>query len=617
MVCQNCSKKMPDDSMFCSECGAKQEKPVNMDTSSKEKQIKYCPDCGAEIPIESCYCTECRAKQNDIPITKIQDNNRQSGRQMQLSQMTAPLTAKEQTKVKKRNKIIGFLFATVVGVCLVIGALSFFIQPSINLNEYLSVSFEGYDTVGKTVVTFDTERFERDYEKKLRAKMGKKSSGFSKYLSKEDYIGSNDTYSVTRDFLSNCVSGTADKDSGLSNGEVVTFTWSCDDERALETYGYKLKYKDVEWPVEGLEQAEIFDPFDGIDVVCSGISSDGFASIEGEASVKAAQNLQYDLDVENGLSNGDTITVTVSMYGNDPVEYCIENYGMIPSPLTKEYKVETLDRYAQSAADISEESMLEMQKQAESVFAENIQYWEEDENLKSFIYLGNYFLKKKDQDDDWGSDNELYLVYQVRVKNKYSNDGDTYDKTNNIYWYICYDDLLVDSHGAIMVDVSNYRTTKDTFTIDSGVSDVWWGTMCWEYYGYQTLDKLWQAVIASNSDSYGHEDNVDESLCSEEEEKWEQEEKVVSKDGFIFPTSTEEVIDLSDIKALSDEELRYAINELYARHGYDFKDDELKAYFEKYDWYVPSIKPEDFSMELFNDVERENVETMQMERESR
>ena len=92
---------------------------------------------------------------------------------------------------------------------------------------------------------------------------------------------------------------------------------------------------------------------------------------------------------------------------------------------------------------------------------------------------------------------------------------------------------------------------------------------------------------------------------------------MVSKDGFIVPTSTEEVIDLSDIKALSDEELRYAINELYARHGYDFKDDELKAYFEKYDWYVPSIKPEDFSMELFNDVERENVETMQMERESR
>ena len=47
------------------------------------------------------------------------------------------------------------------------------------------------------------------------------------------------------------------------------------------------------------------------------------------------------------------------------------------------------------------------------------------------------------------------------------------------------------------------------------------------------------------------------------------------------------------------------------------KQEELKKYYEKYDWYHPSIAPEDFSTDMFNDVERENIETMQRERDSR
>lgn len=44
---------------------------------------------------------------------------------------------------------------------------------------------------------------------------------------------------------------------------------------------------------------------------------------------------------------------------------------------------------------------------------------------------------------------------------------------------------------------------------------------------------------------------------------------------------------------------------------------DISANFHKYDWYHPSIAPEDFSTDMFNDVERENIETMQRERDSR
>ena len=97
----------------------------------------------------------------------------------------------------------------------------------------------------------------------------------------------------------------------------------------------------------------------------------------------------------------------------------------------------------------------------------------------------------------------------------------------------------------------------------------------------------------------------------------EEEEEEIGEEGIIFPNSSEEIISESDIDALSDEELRYAINELYARHGYIFKDNELLSYYSQFDWYEEKVKPGDFSTSLFNDVERKNVETMQKERDSR
>ena len=619
MFCQNCGKEMPNDSMFCPECGAKQEVEVAVQQAVQSGPVKYCSDCGAQIPADSRFCPECRARQEDVgEPPKIKPTNNIKTQKVPIGNFSH----EEQEKIKKRNKIIGLSFAIAIGLCVIIGVLSSIIKPSINLNKYLTVTFEGYDTVGKAVITFDNEQFERDYEKKLSAISEKKSSGLSKYKSEEAYLEalfeSYDTGTASRKFLSNCVNGTLDKTSGLSNGDVVTYTWECDDEYALSTYGYKLKYKDIEYTVEGLEEAETFDPFEGVEIVFSGIAPNGSASIEGEPKADAAKDLRFDLDNYNGLSVGDTVTVTVSMYYDDPVEYCVENYGKIPSPLTKQYKVEGLDSYVSSNSEISADSLDEMKQQAEAVFNAHVaDSWGDDETLKSFTYIGNYLLTNKDNDDYWNSHNMLYLVYKAQVKDKYSNGGEKYNQTNDIYWYIAYHDLLVNTDGVTTVDTSNYRTPGDRFTIDSGISSGWWSTKSWYYYGYQTLDELYKTVVTKNADTYNHEDSVDESIADTVTEDEEEENSVVGEEGIIFPDSSEKVIDSTEIESLSDEELRYAINELYAKHGYIFKDDELKAYYEKYDWYDPSVESDDFSMDILNDVEKENIEAMQKERDSR
>jgi hypothetical protein len=105
---------------------------------------------------------------------------------------------------------------------------------------------------------------------------------------------------------------------------------------------------------------------------------------------------------------------------------------------------------------------------------------------------------------------------------------------------------------------------------------------------------------SSNSyadNSYTYENNTDE--------------------GIIFPESSYEIIDEYRIQALTDVELRYAINEIFARNGYIFKDESLRQYYSQYDWYYPHIAPENFTESIFNEIEYQNVDAMQKERELR
>lgn len=82
--------------------------------------------------------------------------------------------------------------------------------------------------------------------------------------------------------------------------------------------------------------------------------------------------------------------------------------------------------------------------------------------------------------------------------------------------------------------------------------------------------------------------------------------------GMIFPDSdTERLSRATDLADLDMDELRSALNEIYARHGYIFHNEKYQKEFEQYSWYEPTIDADDWDGDKeLNNVEKYNVELL-------
>ena len=77
---------------------------------------------------------------------------------------------------------------------------------------------------------------------------------------------------------------------------------------------------------------------------------------------------------------------------------------------------------------------------------------------------------------------------------------------------------------------------------------------------------------------------------------------------YLLPSSTKELT-LDDIIGMSSRDLRLAINEMYARHGYYFGPGANQRYFDEKSWYNPdmSIKSPNDIVENFTEIENKNL----------
>ena len=443
-----------------------------------------CTHCGKEIQNGITFCPYCGSTVNN---------------------------AKENTKMKKHNPAKVLVSIAAVAVVAAGGWAFANRTPTIDVSKYMTLSADGYNTVGKLNISFDTEKLEKDYGKQIATRFKKQMKNL-----KDDTYGLSSLTASLYDgyeadlFAETCATGSADKTKNLSNGDVVTYTWDDNSDEAEEAFGVKVKYTDITYTVSGLASVNTFDAFDGVDVEFSGISPDGRATVNSLPTAAEAQGLYYTLDENSGLSNGDTVTLTVHS-NRDDFSDCISKYGAMPQATEKTFTVAGLNEYVTSADTLSDSVLVSLQNQAEDVFKSYAaQRFSNGQTFKGMTYLGNYILTPKNK-DSWGDKDRIVLAYQVTVHHDYTSElNTTYDADDSFFWYITFNNVSKDADGNIASGLNDYDTPTTFVKIDSGVQKYSFSssTETWEYYGYASLDSLYNAAVNQYVENYNHQDNV-------------------------------------------------------------------------------------------------------------
>lgn len=79
---------------------------------------------------------------------------------------------------------------------------------------------------------------------------------------------------------------------------------------------------------------------------------------------------------------------------------------------------------------------------------------------------------------------------------------------------------------------------------------------------------------------------------------------------YAYPDSGSRVWSYGDVNGMTAGQVRYCINEIYARHGYIFANENWLNYFKQKAWYTPSIPKAQFTDAYLNSTEVANVKLL-------
>lgn len=81
-----------------------------------------------------------------------------------------------------------------------------------------------------------------------------------------------------------------------------------------------------------------------------------------------------------------------------------------------------------------------------------------------------------------------------------------------------------------------------------------------------------------------------------------------NEENYILPYSDSVYYTEGDLSGLSKANLRLARNEIYAKHGREFENEDLKQYFSKQSWYSSYLSAEEFDASVLNEYEKANLD---------
>lgn len=445
--------------------------------------MKNCVNCGKEIADDVVFCPFCGQKQD-----KVERNEE-----------IQPETTKKGSNFVK----IGIAAAVIVLIAI---AAVVFVQRTmpvtINLEDYFEITIDGYDGFGTADVSFDDSGFTDD----VIAALEKKND-----VDDEDV---DDEEAFAYDLLTKIFSAwqyTLTPKEQLSNGDEVVLSFTCNNEDIKE---YKIQFKgaDIKKTVKDLPEITSFDPFEGLQVTYSGTQPRGRVEINQPDN---SYGITYIAEPEDGLSNGDTVSITAywgSGLRSDFNKDFAEKYGAMPSRTQENYTVEGLDAYASAVSDISDEMMAKMQATCEDLIAAEYAEYQANSTKNTYKYqasfIGNYFLTAKDNSNALHN-NVVYLIYQIDDTSIMENDifSDTTEEISLTYYkQFAFYDVINLSDGTCSADLSKYGSDYKWIYGNSFRNTV--GNKNYTYYGFKTLDALFNKYVTAERDNYTYESTV-------------------------------------------------------------------------------------------------------------
>lgn len=392
-----------------------------------------------------------------------------------------------KTKIAS-NKKASVVVLVILAVLLAGGYFVYNMRKTVDLKDYISIDYEGFDGKARATAIIDSEALKDAYAGVITlTKNGK--------IMYEDEESSSDDEIVSL-FLRKCVKSVqieSDNNGSLENGDILKVKISIDEYKAKEYFGVNCETKNYEFTVESLEGITEVDPFEKISVEFSGISGSGSAEVVKPGDDEFYNYIYFEISERQGLSEGDIITVTASSY--DDIETI---HGKTLSSTTKEYTVADLDEYISTESDIPDVEMEKIIEQGNDIIMEKVvSTWNNSDMLNSITPVGNILLTVKDEmAGSYGTNhNQLALVYKIKT-----NAVDDIESTE-YYYVVEYKNILKSADDELDINLSSYTTYssyKYRFTA---------GNMT--YYGFQTIDEIKNDVITANQVKYTSENNLD------------------------------------------------------------------------------------------------------------
>lgn len=598
MRCRVCGSNNEDGSKFCWNCGNKLTEQSETRSSSVNQPGIQQNSGDVQHNQVGTPPKQVRMPQRQVPPggfdwengKKMAEERLQKGKNIadgcvgQLKRVAENQTITDKLKKisKKTWGIIGACVALVL-VLLIVIALH---KPTVNLNDYLKVTYGGYDGGGVAYTEIDWNSMKEDFENKISYKRGMAQTGGMTPID------------IIMEYTNANIEG---KNEKLSNGDKVSYTWKVDKDAIAKLIKCKIKYSDGSKKVSGLKEMELFDPFKNLKVTFSGVEPNGEADIEYNGDMLS----EYDFtcDKTSGLKNGDKIKISLT----EDAGYYVDQYNKAPSVLEKEYKVKNLGKYLSKIKEVDTDGMNSARAKAQKSISDMVDYWSEDVTLDKVSYAGDYLQVAKDSDDY--TKNYYGVIYQINAHIQ-PDGGQRKDVVS--YYSMKFENVIVGGDGKCEIDLDEYDVPYDDFSVEVTSGDLSSGS--YSFDGYQTLEELKKNYVDEVADEFDCEWDVSGKL--------EAVDLGVTSD-YLCSYSSDRLLTDNDVEGYLNANyseynfpeginiIQMIINEIYAKHGYEFTDSKLSAYFSNKTWYKSNTnKVNDMNAvsDSMSEIEKKNVD---------